>query len=151
MWTFFARAYLTMLVANSEAAVAFSGAEFCCGGPINPVSKLSDYHPGEIHLLEDGKIRRDFLPPPSPEHRRIAAERFERARQVITTGNLSGPSLNVSGANLSLGSVTSTGGNRGYYSYYLYVPRLGNYQYVTDEMHVTASGTLATSGNISSS
>lgn len=28
------------------------------------------------------------LPPPSPEHRRIAAERFERARQVITTGNL---------------------------------------------------------------
>lgn len=30
----------------------------------------------------------DSLPPPSPEHRRIAAERFERARQVITTGNL---------------------------------------------------------------
>src|SRR4051794_12416701 len=28
------------------------------------------------------------LPPPSPEQRRIAAERFERARQVITTGNL---------------------------------------------------------------
>ncbi len=27
------------------------------------------------------------LPPPSPEQRRIAAERFERARQVITTGN----------------------------------------------------------------
>lgn len=48
---------------NPEAAVAFSGAEFCGGGPINPVSKLSDYHAGEIHLLEDGKIRRDFLPP----------------------------------------------------------------------------------------
>jgi tetratricopeptide (TPR) repeat protein len=28
------------------------------------------------------------LPPPSPEQRRIAAERFERARQVITTGNV---------------------------------------------------------------
>jgi hypothetical protein len=48
---------------NPEAAVAFSGAEFCCGGPINPVCKLADYHAGEIHLLEDGKIRRDFLPP----------------------------------------------------------------------------------------
>ncbi len=48
---------------NPDAAVAFSGAEFCCGGPVNPVCKLSDYHAGEIHLLEDGKIRRDFLPP----------------------------------------------------------------------------------------
>jgi tetratricopeptide (TPR) repeat protein len=27
------------------------------------------------------------VPTPTPEHRRIAAERFERARQVITTGN----------------------------------------------------------------
>ena len=49
---------------NSESAVAFSGAEFCTGGPVNPVCKLSDYHPGEIHLLEDSKIRRDFLYPP---------------------------------------------------------------------------------------
>jgi hypothetical protein len=48
---------------NPEAVVAFSGAEFCGGGPINPVCKLADYHAGEIHLLEDGKIRRDFLPP----------------------------------------------------------------------------------------
>lgn len=48
---------------NPDAAVAFSGAEFCCGGPINPVCKLADYHAGEIHLLEDGRIRRDFLPP----------------------------------------------------------------------------------------
>ena len=45
--------------------MAFSGAEFCCGGPINPVCKLADYHAGEIHLLEDGKIRRDFLAPGS--------------------------------------------------------------------------------------
>lgn len=28
------------------------------------------------------------MPPPSPEQRRIAAERFDRARQVVATGNL---------------------------------------------------------------
>jgi len=50
---------------NPEAAVAFSGAEFCGGRPIDPVCKLADYHAGEIHLLEDGKIRRDFLAPGS--------------------------------------------------------------------------------------
>jgi len=48
---------------NPDTAVAFSGAEFCCGGPIDPVCRLEDYHAGEIHLLEDGRIRRDFLPP----------------------------------------------------------------------------------------
>jgi hypothetical protein len=50
---------------NADAAVAFSGAEFCTGGPINPVCRLEDYHAGEIHLLEDGQIRRDFLIPGS--------------------------------------------------------------------------------------
>ncbi|HEX4144673.1 MAG TPA: hypothetical protein VHY91_14295 [Pirellulales bacterium] len=49
---------------NPAAVVAFSGAEFCTGGPINPRCKFEDYHAGEIHLLEDGKIRRDFLYPP---------------------------------------------------------------------------------------
>lgn len=50
---------------NPDAAVAFSGAEFCAGGPsVNPICKLADYHAGEIHLLEDGRIRRDFLYPP---------------------------------------------------------------------------------------
>lgn len=48
---------------NPDVAIAFSGAEFCCGGPVSPVCKLEDYHAGEIHLLEDGRIRRDFLPP----------------------------------------------------------------------------------------
>ena len=48
---------------NTDAAVAFSGAEFCTGGPINPICRLADYHAGEIHLLEAGRIRRDFLPP----------------------------------------------------------------------------------------
>src|ERR1700687_5961242 len=28
-----------------------------------------------------------ILPPPSPEHRRVAAGQFERANQVIATGN----------------------------------------------------------------
>jgi len=56
--------WLTALRAgNSDTAVAFSGAEFCCGGPVDPVCRLEDYHAGEIHLLEDGAIRRDFLPP----------------------------------------------------------------------------------------
>ena len=48
---------------NPDAVVAFSGAEFCSGGPIDPVCRMEDYHAGEIHLLEDGQIRRDFLPP----------------------------------------------------------------------------------------
>lgn len=48
---------------NPDAAIAFSGAEFCCGAPLGPICKLADYHAGEIHLLENGKIRRDFLPP----------------------------------------------------------------------------------------
>lgn len=48
---------------NRETVVAFSGGEFCCGKTINPICKLEDYHAGEIHLLEDGRIRRDFLPP----------------------------------------------------------------------------------------
>ena len=48
---------------NPQSALAFSGAEFCCGGPINPRCPMEDYHAGEIHLLEDSKIRRDFLPP----------------------------------------------------------------------------------------
>jgi hypothetical protein len=50
---------------NPQSAVAFSGAEFCTGAPINPLCKLEDYHAGEIHLLEGGKIRRDFLAPGS--------------------------------------------------------------------------------------
>jgi hypothetical protein len=49
---------------NPEVVVAFSGAEFCCGGPsVDPICRLEDYHAGEIHLLENGRIRRDFLPP----------------------------------------------------------------------------------------
>ena len=49
---------------NDNAVVAFSAAEFCGGGPINPICRFEDYHAGEIHLLENGRIRRDFLWPP---------------------------------------------------------------------------------------
>ena len=48
---------------NPDAALAFSGAEFCTGGDLMPRCPLEDYHAGEIHVLDDGRIRRDFLPP----------------------------------------------------------------------------------------
>jgi hypothetical protein len=68
----------------------------------------------------------------------------------VTTGALNGPGVQVTGANLSLASVTANGTNRGYYSAYYYVPRVGYNTYVTDELRLTASGTLTTAGNISS-
>jgi hypothetical protein len=50
---------------NPDSVVAFSGAEFCAsGGQIKPRCPVEDYHAGEIHLLEDGKIRTDFVWPP---------------------------------------------------------------------------------------
>ena len=50
---------------NPDSVVAFSGAEFCAsGGQIQPRCPIEDYHAGEIHLLEDGKIRTDFVYPP---------------------------------------------------------------------------------------
>jgi len=50
---------------NPDSVVAFSGAEFCAsGGQLRPICPIEDYHAGEIHLLEDGKIRTDFLWPP---------------------------------------------------------------------------------------
>jgi len=50
---------------NPNAIIAFSGAEFCAsGGQILPLCPIEDYHAGEIHLLENSKIRTDFLWPP---------------------------------------------------------------------------------------
>lgn len=47
---------------NPDSVIAFSGAEFCAsGGQIRPQCPIEDYHAGEIHLLEDGKIRTDFI------------------------------------------------------------------------------------------
>ena len=48
---------------NPDAVVAFSGAEFCTGGPVEPRCPIEDYHAGEIHVLDGGRIRRDFLVP----------------------------------------------------------------------------------------
>lgn len=76
--------------------------------------------------------------------------RIEINGNNITTGDLNALAINVSGADLSLGSVTSTGTHRGYYTGYDYVPRLGYYQYVTEETNLTATGSLTTSGNIAS-
>ena len=50
---------------NPAAVIAFSGAEFCAGGgQLAPRCPIEDYHAGEIHLLEDSKIRTDFVYPP---------------------------------------------------------------------------------------
>lgn len=50
---------------NPDSVVAFSGAEFCAsGGNLKPICPIEDYHAGEIHLLEDGQIRTDFIWPP---------------------------------------------------------------------------------------
>ncbi|YCM46675.1 hypothetical protein V2O64_11655 [Verrucomicrobiaceae bacterium 227] len=50
---------------NPDSVVAFSGAEFCAsGGQLMPRCPIEDYHAGEIHLLEDSKIRTDFVYPP---------------------------------------------------------------------------------------
>ena len=43
--------------------MAFSGAEFCTGGDVTPRCPIEDYHAGEIHVLDGGRIRRDFLVP----------------------------------------------------------------------------------------
>ncbi len=45
---------------NPYSAVAFNDGAFCVG-LLKPVSPEQDYHAGEVHLLEDGKIRIDPL------------------------------------------------------------------------------------------
>ncbi len=68
---------------NPAAVIAFSGAEFCTGGPINPRCKLEDYHAGEIHLLEDGKIRRDFLYPPADVITTVEGKLRRRGQEAL--------------------------------------------------------------------
>lgn len=45
---------------NPNAIIAFNDGAFCVG-ILKPVSPLQDYFAGEVHLLEDGKIRMDPL------------------------------------------------------------------------------------------
>ncbi len=68
----------------------------------------------------------------------------------VTTRSLNGLEVAVSGANLSLGSVTSTGdANRTYYDYYGdYIARLGTYKYTPYKLQLTATGSIDTSGDI---
>lgn len=68
----------------------------------------------------------------------------------VTTRSLNGLEVTVSGANLSLGSVTSTGdANRTYYDYYGdYIARLGTYKYAPYKLQLTATGSIDTSGDI---
>jgi len=63
--------------------------------------------------------------------------------------DINAPALTLSANNMALGSVTSTGTHRGWPSS-VYVPRLRNNQYVTDEIRMTAAASLTTAGNISS-
>lgn len=67
---------------NPEAVVAFSGAEFCAsGGQLRPLCPIEDYHAGEIHLLEDGKIRTDFIWPPGEGIVITADSKLRKAQQ----------------------------------------------------------------------
>ena len=45
---------------NPDAIVAFNDGAFCAGKE-KPVSPLQDYHAGEVHLLEQGRIRFDYI------------------------------------------------------------------------------------------
>ncbi|MHB1000342.1 MAG: alpha-L-fucosidase [Armatimonadota bacterium] len=45
---------------NPDSIIAFNDGAFCVGR-IKPVTPLQDYHAGEVHLLENGKIRIDPL------------------------------------------------------------------------------------------
>lgn len=65
---------------NPDSVVAFSGAEFCAAGTIKPRCPIEDYHAGEIHLLEDGKIRTDFVYPPGQGNIIITADGKLRKR-----------------------------------------------------------------------
>lgn len=66
----------------------------------------------------------------------------------VLAGDITAPSLTVTGANLALGSLTTTGTHRGFYAGYDFIPRLGFSDYVLDELKLTATGNVITSGNL---
>ncbi len=69
---------------NAASVIAFSGAEFCAsGGNIKPRCPFEDYHAGEIHLLEDGKIRTDFIYPPGDGILIDANRKLRKAGQEV--------------------------------------------------------------------
>ena len=80
----------------------------------------------------------------------VTGNRVNISGADITTGDISAPSLTVEGTNLSLGVLATTGTHRGYYTGYDFIPRLGYSDYVLDELTLTASGDIITSGGITS-
>ena len=60
---------------NPDAAVALNDGSFCTGR-LTAVSPLQDYLSGEVHLLEDGKIRTDFVggPPQKRSDRKVRGQ-----------------------------------------------------------------------------
>ena len=65
-------------------------------------------------------------------------------------GNLNAPSLTVFAENIGVGGVTTSGTNRSRNTPQVYVPRLNRTQYITDELRLSARGSLLTLGNIAS-
>lgn len=53
---------------NPNSAIAFNNGSFCVGRQ-KPVSPLQDYHAGEVHMLENGKIHFDFMSPATDVYR----------------------------------------------------------------------------------
>lgn len=68
----------------------------------------------------------------------------------ITAGDLAGLDISVSGANLVLGAVAASGTRRGYPGSYLLNPHTNSYEYVTEDLSLSASGSITTAGNVSS-
>jgi len=53
---------------NPDAVIAFNDGAFCVGRE-KPVSPLQDYHAGEVHMLEESRIRFDFMTPAKDVYR----------------------------------------------------------------------------------
>lgn len=68
----------------------------------------------------------------------------------ITAGDLAGLDISVSGANLVLGAVAASGTRRGFPGSYLLNPHTGSNEYVTEDLTLSASGSITTAGNVSS-
>ncbi len=72
---------------NPDAIVAFNDGAFCIG-KLKPVTPLEDYHAGEVHMLQDGKIKlghEDDSPLYVPESRFIEGVQWHALLPVDST------------------------------------------------------------------
>jgi alpha-L-fucosidase len=72
---------------NPEAIVAFNDGAFCIG-KLDPVTPLEDYHAGEVHMLQDGKIKlghSDDSPLYMPDSRFIGGVQWHALLPVDST------------------------------------------------------------------